>query len=499
MQILLVANNPANWPLDIQGVEVVAARQYLTDPMYSTLRNTRVFNVCRSYSYKSLGYYVSLLAEARGHKPTPDVVTIQDMKSASLVKVITDDLDQLIQKTLRPVHHEEFTLSIYFGHTLAQRDRQLGQRLFGLLRAPMMRAQFTRHKERWELESVRPISTGEISEAHRPAVVEAAEEFFRRGQWAGTPTHPPRYHLAILIDPEERHTPSDMPAIHRFVRAAQRLDVGTEIIGKDDFERLGEFDALLIRATTFMNHFTYRFSRRAAADGLAVIDDPVSIARCTNKVYLTERLTAAKVPIPQTLILHRDNIDAVQERLGLPIVLKQPDSAFSAGVTKAHTAEEYRTKAMALLEDSELIIAQQFIPTAYDWRIGILEGRPLYACKYHMARNHWQIYHHDRVNGQSLEGRHETLPVEQAPRRIVTTAVKAAALIGDGFYGVDLKEVEGKAYVIEVNDNPSIDAGVEDAVLKDRLYESIIESLIRRIERIREGAGKRRRLRVGAL
>src|SRR5687767_13145041 len=103
MQILLVADNPANWPLDIEGVEVVSARHYLTDPAYSALRNARVFNVCRSYGYKRLGYYVSLLAEARGHKPTPDVVTIQDMKSASLVRVITEDLDELIQRSLRRV------------------------------------------------------------------------------------------------------------------------------------------------------------------------------------------------------------------------------------------------------------------------------------------------------------------------------------------------------------------------------------------------------------
>ena len=68
------------------------------------------------------------------------------------------------------------------------------------------------------------------------------------------------------------------------------------------------------------------------------------------------------------------------------------------------------------------------------------------------------------------------------PEEIVSLAVKASSLIGDGLYGVDLKFVEDKVYVIEVNDNPNIDYGVEDQVLGDKLYQLIIDSLINRIE-----------------
>lgn len=492
MQILLVVNNPDHWPLNVTGVEVVPAKQYLTDPCYHTRRNVRVFNLCRSYSYQSLGYYVSLLAEARGHKPIPDVVTIQDMKSVSLVRAIGDDLDRLIDKTLRQVPGEEFTLSIYFGQTIAQRDRPLGLRLFGLFRAPLIRAQFEKRDGRWELQNVRPIPSSEISEAHRPVLLSAAEDFFKRGHWNGTPTHPPRYHLAILVDPDEKLAASNGPALEKFAAAAEQRDIGVEFITRDDYPRLGEFDALFIRATTFLDHYTYRFARRAAADGLAVIDHPVSIARCTNKVYLAERLAAGRVPIPHTLTLHRDNVESVMHSIGLPIVLKQPDSAFSVGVIKAHTEQEYREKALQLLEDSDLIIAQKFIPTTFDWRIGVLDGQPLYACKYFMARNHWQIYrHHD--NGQTLEGKAQTLRIEDTPRRVIHAAVKSAKLIGDGLYGVDIKQINGKVYVIEVNDNPSLDAGVEDRVLKDELYDRVIGSIVQRIERIREGVGKRGR------
>ena len=53
--------------------------------------------------------------------------------------------------------------------------------------------------------------------------------------------------------------------------------------------------------------------------------------------------------------------------------------------------------------------------------------------------------------------------------------------MGDGLYGVDLKQDGDKIVVMEVNDNPSIDSGVEDAVLGDQLYMDILTELVSRI------------------
>ena len=83
MSILIVTNVRKDWPAEVQNAEVVDARAYLTDPKYSELRGAKIFNLCRSYRYQSSGYYVSLLAEARGHKPLPSVTTIQDLKWGS--------------------------------------------------------------------------------------------------------------------------------------------------------------------------------------------------------------------------------------------------------------------------------------------------------------------------------------------------------------------------------------------------------------------------------
>ena len=41
---------------------------------------------------------------------------------------------------------------------------------------------------------------------------------------------------------------------------------------------------------------------------------------------------------------------------------------------------------------------------------------------------------------------------------------------------------DGLAYVIEVNDNPNIDAGYEDGILKDELYDTLADVFSTRIE-----------------
>ena len=53
---------------------------------------------------------------------------------------------------------------------------------------------------------------------------------------------------------------------------------------------------------------------------------------------------------------------------------------------------------------------------------------------------------------------------------MVSTALHTASLFGNGLSGVDLKVTRRGVFVIAVNLNPSIEAGVEDAHLKGELY-----------------------------
>jgi glutathione synthase/RimK-type ligase-like ATP-grasp enzyme len=125
------------------------------------------------------------------------------------------------------------------------------------------------------------------------------------------------------------------------------------------------------------------------------------------------------------------------------------------------------------------------MPTDFDWRIGILDQKPLFACKYHMAAGHWQIYNWT-AEKTDQSGNVETVALEDVPGNIVEVALKAANLIGSGLYGVDLKEIDGQAIVIEVNDNPSIDFGYEDALLKEKLYQEVIALFTKRLEKRQE-------------
>ncbi len=485
MPILIVVSDLPDWPVEVAGARVVTARDYLTKSEFVEITDAKVFNLCRSYRYQKLGYYVSLVAAARGQRPFPTPGTIQDLKSRTIMNVVEAEIDEVMQRSLRPITSERFSLSAYFGRNIAERHTRLAQALFRRFPAPLLLAEFSFNgrAKKWELDGIEAMDPSDVPAEHREFLREVAQEYFRRRHHVKISRGPATaYDLAILTDPEEPEPPSNERALQKFVAAAESLGFDVELIGKHDYGRIAEFDALFIRATTSVNHRTYRFAQKAAAEQLVVIDDPESILRCTNKVFLAELMHQHDIPSPRTMVVHRGNADEALARLGLPCILKQPDSSFSQGVTKAETPAEYRQQVERLLSRSDLVIAQEFTPTAFDWRIGVFDRQPIYACKYYMAGQHWQVV--DRaVAGEDHEGPSEAVPLDRVPRKLLRTACKAANLIGDGLYGVDLKEMpDGRFPVIEVNDNPSIDAGVEDELLQDELYRIVMRVFRKRLE-----------------
>ncbi len=487
MDILIVVQSPQDWDFDIPEVKVISARAYLTEPEYVSSRS-KVFNLCRSYQYQRTGYYVSLLAEARGHKPIPNIATIEDMKSQSIIRYASEELEELIHHSLAPLRSNEFTLSIYFGRNPAKRYDRLSAHLFRLFQTPFVRAHFTKEKEEWHIKQVGPISAKYIPEEHRSYVIQFASEYFagRRAQLRKKVEA--RYDLAILYNENEDYPPSDEKALKKFVKAAESIGLATEMITKEDFHRIPEFDALFIRETTNVHHYTYQFSRRAAAEGLVVIDDPYSILKCTNKVYLSELLQRHKIKAPASSIIHQGNLEEMSKLLTFPCVLKQPDSAFSRGVIKIDNSSQFLKEAKLFLKGSDLIVAQEFLPTSFDWRVGVLDQQLLYVCKYYMVEKHWQVIkRRSEFDVTPEEGKADTFNFDEVPPQVLKLALKACNLIGKGLYGVDLKQVGNEFYVIEINDNPNIDAGCEDRILKDGLYTQIMEVFLRRIEKKKSG------------
>ncbi|HZX89092.1 MAG TPA: RimK family alpha-L-glutamate ligase, partial [Rudaea sp.] len=269
----------------------------------------------------------------------------------------------------------------------------------------------------------------------------------------------------------------------------KEIGIEVETVTKNDYSRIAEYDGLFIRETTALDNHTYRFANKAEKEDMVVIDDPGSILKCTNKIYLHDLLKSRKLPTPKTEILYRDDAKRLAELpdlLGFPIVLKIPDGSFSRGIVKVETPDQLKSAVDDLFQHTALVLAQEFMFTEYDWRIGVLDGQALYACQYYMSRGHWQIYNHG-ANAAQRSGGFKTLPVRDAPTEVVKLALKATSPIGDGLYGVDLKQVGERVVVIEMNDNPSIDAGIEDAYLGEDLYRRIMGEFLRRMERKRLG------------
>jgi glutathione synthase/RimK-type ligase-like ATP-grasp enzyme/ribosomal protein S18 acetylase RimI-like enzyme len=484
---IIVVDNPKKWKLNIEGLRIVSAKDYLSDQEFQLIKNVRIFNLSNSYRYQSAGYYVSLLASAREHRAIPNVTTIRDFRNVSIIRTIASEIDELMQKTLGKYHLSQISIDIYFGQTINHSFKQLGQKLYRLFETPLLHVQFQK-TDRWIIQKVSPISLEKVLEQDWEYIQNFAQNYFSRKRFNRPRFQNYKYDLAILVNPHEKNPPSCGAALENFKKAAKKAGFYTEFITKDDYDRITEFDALFIRETTSVNDHTYHFSRTAYAEGLVVIDDPWSILRCSNKIFLNERMQQNHISMPKSWVLGKGMTKpAVYKTLNYPLVLKQPDSAFSLGVTKVSNPGELEYSVSQLFKKSDLVIAQEFLPSEFDWRIGVLDQKPLYACKYFMAKDHWQIVDWNGAQGSNY-GDVETLPLDKVPEPILKAATKAAALMGDGLYGVDLKLINNKAYVIEVNDNPNLDAGYEDAVLKEGLYLKIMHSIYNRIEMSRNMA-----------
>jgi glutathione synthase/RimK-type ligase-like ATP-grasp enzyme len=478
---LIVINKPFKWDNQNLNARVISVKEYINNPDYQNISDYRVFNLCSSYKYQSYGYYVSLLASARGQRVIPNITTIRDFKMHNVIQSAVYDIDEIINSLLSKNKNSSFSMNVYFGQTLAKGYKTLAFKLYQIFEAPLFRVEFIKN-DKWLIKNIKILTLAGIPESERELIYDFASDYFNRKRYNFSRLINYKYDVAILVNPQEVNPPSNKEALEKMKKAANSKGVYVEFITKDDIDRINEFDALFIRETTNVNHYTYEFSRLAFAEGLVVVDDPWSILRCSNKIYQNELFKKHKIRTLNTIALTKNFFNKkILEEFNYPIVIKQPDSAFSLGVIKVNNKEEADIELTKLFKKSDMVICQEFLYSEFDWRVGILDNKPFFACKYYMTQGHWQIYDWNSSE-EDKSGDAETLAIEDVPEDILRTAQKAASLIGDGLYGVDLKLVNGKVYVVEVNDNPNIDFGVEDKVLKDDLYDKLINFLIERIE-----------------
>ena len=481
---VILVENLQDWKPTFPEATLVTAKDYIGQQEYLKEKHVKIINFCRSYRYLSVGYYCSLLAEARRHHVVPPVRTLTDLSSKAIYSINAEDLDVLVQKTLRKASEgtaaNTFELEVFFGQCQNKELQELARQLFDLFRAPLLKVEFKLHGK-WHIAALKPFYLNQLNAEQEAVFIEAFNSYLAKRWTSVKSKSTTRYDLAILHNPTEKLVPSNQKALQKFIKIGKKLDLSIDLIEKKDYSRVAEYDALFIRETTNIDHHTYRFAKKAESEGMVVIDDPESIQRCTNKVYLAELLVLNKIPAPKTVVAQKNNIRSMEKELGYPMVLKIPDGSFSRGVFKANDSKELEDIGGKLFKESDLILVQEYVYTEFDWRIGILNRTPIFACQYFMSKKHWQIVKHSEGGGFE-QGAFKTVAIPDVPKEVVRAALAAANLIGDGLYGVDIKHTPKGVYVIEVNDNPNLDAGVEDAVLGDELYRIILQEFVRRLD-----------------
>jgi glutathione synthase/RimK-type ligase-like ATP-grasp enzyme len=481
---VILVDQPKDLPNAETPHKVITTSEYLARPRLFDMGRPKLVNLARSYAYQSKGYYASLLAEARGHRVVPTVETMLELREAKLYEHALPDLEDELNRCARRADLQpegELKLLICFGIARDARFESFGRLLFDWFRCPAL--EVIVEPGTWlSIERIRPRNINRLANGEGEFLRESLHQHTKR-DWRNPKARAvSKYDLAVLYDPNEKMPPSSPASIKHFARIAEKLSVDIEPITKRQLAELAEYDGLLIRETTSIDNHTYRFARRAWQEGMPVIDDPISMIRCTNKVFLMELLGSNQVPTPPTVILQEGgDLAKAMDELGLPMVVKIPDGSFSRGVHKVSTPEELRRITDELFEETDLVLAQKFLPTEFDWRVGVLAGEPLFVCQYRMARGHWQVVKY-RADGSSHEGGFRAFDVSQAPPEVIDIAVRAARPIGDGFYGVDLKQTDRGIVVMEVNDNPNLEHGIEDQVGKDEIWVRLLKWFTERFE-----------------
>lgn len=303
MQIVIVTDDTAAWSF-LNEFPVIDADDYLKGSPYQT-KFLRVINLCQSYEYQTIGYYVSLLAVAQDQKVIPSIQTMQDV-TTSLSKHFLQEMENEIQKSLKKQGKEDITIRIYFGESAQKSFASLAKKIYAAFPLPLLSLSLSKQNEVWSVKSLSALKIQDIPTKEKEFMQDMTRQYLRKKRfYAGPNKRQHFFHLAILNEPEESNSPSNPQALEKFVEAGESLGIQVDFIGKNDFKMLPEYAGLFIRTTTSVNNYTYQFARYAAQENLAVIDDPQSILKCSNKVYQTATLQNHHIRTPQTVIVSK--------------------------------------------------------------------------------------------------------------------------------------------------------------------------------------------------
>jgi ribosomal protein S6--L-glutamate ligase len=196
--------------------------------------------------------------------------------------------------------------------------------------------------------------------------------------------------------------------------------------------------------------------RHLEAMGVPVINGAAAIARSRDKLAGLQRLAAAGVRIPRTVLARGggDVRELVAQVGGLPAILKLIQGTQGVGVMIAHSAAEVESILGTLWDLGQEILLQEFVAESRgrDIRALVVGDRVVGAMRREAPRGEFRSNLHRGGFGTAI-----ALAAEHAE-----AAVRAANVIGLDVAGVDMLESDDGPKIVELNSSPGFE-GLERA------------------------------------
>src|SRR5687768_1117311 len=294
---IIIVTSERNDVVPPAGQSCNTADEYLEGNTACCDPNAQIVNLCRDISYGSKGYYVSLLADARGQDVLPRVQVIaglnepytrfRALQEAGAPTI--DAAEMVIRKrsvesggaavaledrpagafptplisdatgSLRVPDADELVETfIYLGKCADARFQQAARAVFREWPAPLLRMQVVLEDGAWKISQVAAASPHELNSAQLQELHDELEDY-RAIRVRAQPRTTTRASLAVLVDPSNQFSPSSPETIDRLERVAARMNVHLARINLSDLRRLPEYDALFVRCHTSVTHPAFQF------------------------------------------------------------------------------------------------------------------------------------------------------------------------------------------------------------------------------------------------
>ncbi len=161
----IVLEDMKDWKPYYPSDRIISANEYLMSSGKETVGNMHVINLCRSYGYLDLGWYVSLLAESRRHKVIPDTSAILNISKRSIYSLELDDLNDTVDRILKSEHekHQDggsdfktFSVRFFFGQTDLAAFSSLARQMYDMFAIPILEVEFKK-RDKWIIEKISPV------------------------------------------------------------------------------------------------------------------------------------------------------------------------------------------------------------------------------------------------------------------------------------------------------------------------------------------------------